>query len=198
MNTDFKLNKTSKMSAFSFSLDARNCVTGSKLRKIKGSVCEKCYAFKGRYPTPSVRKNRETNLNHFNNKYFVEVMAFKLQHQKFFRWFDSGDLPDMEGLKKIVKIAELTPDTKHWLPTREIKLIQRYLKNNTFPKNLVARVSAPMVDGPPPKGFQNTSTVHKDKDPIGFDCVSRFQGNQCLSCTACWDKRIKNISYKVH
>lgn len=198
MNTDFKLNKTSKMSAFSFSLDARNCVTGSKLRKIKGSVCEKCYAFKGRYPTPSVRKNRETNLNHFNNKYFVEVMAFKLQHQKFFRWFDSGDLPNMEGLKKIVKIAELTPDTKHWLPTREIKLIQRYLKNNTFPKNLVARVSAPMVDGPPPKGFQNTSTVHKDKDPIGFDCVSRFQGNQCLSCTACWDKRIKNISYKVH
>jgi len=198
MNTDFKLNKTSKMSAFSFSLDARNCVTGSKLRKIKGSVCEKCYAFKGRYPTPSVRKNRETNLNHFNNKYFVEVMAFKLQHQKFFRWFDSGDLPNMEGLKKIVKIAELTPETKHWLPTREIKLIQRYLKNNTFPKNLVARVSAPMVDGPPPKGFQNTSTVHKDKDPIGFDCVSRFQGNQCLSCTACWDKRIKNISYKVH
>ena len=198
MNTDFKLNKTSKMSAFSFSLDARNCVTGSKLRKIKGSVCEKCYAFKGRYPTPSVRKNRETNLNHFNNKYFVEVMAFKLQHQRLFRWFDSGDLPNMEGLKKIVRIAELTPDTKHWLPTREIKLIQRYLKNNTFPKNLVARVSAPMVDGPPPKGFQNTSTVHKDKDPIGFDCVSRFQGNQCLSCTACWDKRIKNISYKVH
>jgi len=198
MNTDFKLNKTSKMSAFSFSLDARNCVTGSKLRKIKGSVCEKCYAFKGRYPTPSVRKNRETNLNHFNNKYFVEVMAFKLQHQRLFRWFDSGDLPNMEGLKKIVRIAELTPDTKHWLPTREIKLIQRYLKNNTFPKNLVVRVSAPMVDGPPPKGFQNTSTVHKDKDPIGFDCVSRHQGGKCLSCTACWDKRIKNISYKVH
>ena len=198
MNTDFKLNKTSKMSAFSFSLDARNCVTGSKLRKIKGSVCEKCYAFKGRYPTPSVRKNRETNLEHFNNKYFVEVMAFKLQHQKFFRWFDSGDLPNMEGLKKIVKIAELTPDTKHWLPTREIKLIQQYLKKNTFPKNLVVRVSAPMIDGPPPKGFQNTSTVHKDKDPIGFDCVSRFQDGKCLSCTACWDKRIKNISYKAH
>ena len=140
MNTDFKLNKTSKMNAFSFSLDARNCVTGSKLRKIKGSVCEKCYAFKGRYPTPSVRKNRETNLQHFNNKYFVEVMAFKLQHQKFFRWFDSGDLPNMEGLKKIVKIAELTPDTKHWLPTREIKLIQQYLKKNTFLSNNNSRL----------------------------------------------------------
>jgi hypothetical protein len=41
-----------------------------------------------------------------------------------------------------------------------------------------------MIDGQPPKGFQNTSTVHKDKDPIGFDCPSRFQNNQCLSCTA--------------
>jgi hypothetical protein len=104
----------------------------------------------------------------------------------------------MDALKKIVQIAQNTPNTKHWLPTREIKLIQQYLKNNTFPKNLVVRVSAPMIDGQPPKGFQNTSTVHKDKDPIGFDCVSRFQNNQCLNCVACWDKRIKNVSYKAH
>jgi len=195
---EIRLGKTSKMRCFSFSLDARNCVTGSKLRKIKGSVCSKCYALKNRYTTKSVQKNREMNLMHFNDKHFVERMALKIINDRYFRWFDSGDLPDMEGLKKIVRIAELTPNTKHWLPTREIKIVKDYLKNNTFPKNLVVRVSAPMIDGPPPKGFQNTSTVHKDKDPIGFDCVSRFQNNQCLSCTACWDKRIKNISYKEH
>ena len=198
MTTDFRLNKTSKMNCFSFSLDARNCVTGSKLRKIKGSVCSKCYALKNRYTTTTVQKNREMNLIHFNDKHFVERMAFKIINDRYFRWFDSGDLPNLEGLKKIVRIAELTPNTKHWLPTREIKIVKDYLKNNTFPKNLVVRVSAPMIDGQPPKGFKNTSTVHKDKDPIGFDCVSRFQNNQCLSCTACWDKRIKNISYKAH
>jgi len=195
---DIRLGKTSKMRGFSFGLDARNCVTGSKLRKIKGSVCSKCYALKNRYTTKSVQKNREMNLIHFNDKHFVERMAFKIINDRYFRWFDSGDLPNLEGLKKIVRIAELTPNTKHWLPTREIKIVKDYLKNNTFPKNLVVRVSAPMIDGQPPKGFQNTSTVHKDKDPIGFDCPSRFQNNQCLSCTKCWDKRTKNISYKAH
>jgi len=195
---DIRLGKTSKMRGFSFGLDARNCVTGSKLRKIKGSVCSKCYALKGNFNFSSVRKGKAKNLMHLKNKYFVYVMTYKLQDQKYFRWFDSGDLPNMEALKKIVQIAQNTPNTKHWLPTREIKLIQQYLKNNTFPKNLVVRVSAPMIDGQPPKGFQNTSTVHKDKDPIGFDCVSRFQNNQCLDCVACWDKRIKNVSYKVH
>ena len=193
-----RLGKTSKMRGYSFGLDARNCITGSKLRKVKGSVCAKCYAMKGNFNFPSVRKNKETNLKHIESDYFVYVMTYQLQDIKYFRWFDSGDLPHLETLKKIVQIAQNTPNTKHWLPTREIKMIQEYLKDNKFPKNLIVRVSAPMVDGPPPKGFRHTSTVHKDKKPYGFDCVSRFQGNQCLTCTACWDKRIKNISYKEH
>lgn len=196
--TLIRLGKTSKMRGYSFGLDARNCITGSKLRKVEGSVCAKCYAMKGNFNFPSVRKNKETNLKHIESEYFVYVMTYQLQDIKYFRWFDSGDLPHLEALKKIVQIAENTPSTKHWLPTREIKMIQEYLKNNKFPKNLIVRVSAPMVDGPPPKGFRHTSTVHKDKKPYGFDCVSRFQGNQCLTCTACWDKRIKNISYKEH
>ena len=193
-----RLGKTSKMRGYSFGLDARNCITGSKLRKVKGSVCAKCYAMKGNFNFPSVRKNKETNLKHLESDYFVYVMTYQLQDIKYFRWFDSGDLPHLEALKKIVQIAENTPKTKHWLPTREIKMVQKYLKNNKFPKNLIVRVSAPMTDGPPPKGFKHTSTVHKNKKPHGFDCVSRFQGNQCLTCTACWDKRIKNISYKEH
>ena len=193
-----RLGKTSKMRGYSFGLDARNCITGSKLRKVKGSVCAKCYAMKGNFNFPSVRKNKETNLKHLESDYFVYVMTYQLQDIKYFRWFDSGDLPHLDALKKIVQIAENTPKTKHWLPTREIKMIQEYLKSNKFPKNLIVRVSSPMVDGPPPKGFKHTSTVHKNKKPHGFDCVSRFQGNQCLTCTACWDKRIKNISYKEH
>ena len=196
--TLIRLGKTSKMRGYSFGLDARNCITGSKLRKVKGSVCAKCYAMKGNFNFPSVRKNKETNLKHIESEYFVYVMTYQLQDIKYFRWFDSGDLPHIEALKKIVQIAQNTPKTKHWLPTREIKMIQEYLKNNKFPKNLIVRVSAPMVDGPPPKGFKHTSTVHKDGKPHGFDCVSRFQNNQCLTCTACWDKRIKNISYKEH
>ena len=42
-----KTNK--KMPGYAYGLPAAVCKTGSKLRKIKGSVCESCYAFKGNY-----------------------------------------------------------------------------------------------------------------------------------------------------
>ena len=67
-----RLGKTSKMRGYSFGLDARNCITGSKLRKVKGSVCAKCYAMKGNFNFPSVRKNKETNLLQKINKTYGE------------------------------------------------------------------------------------------------------------------------------
>jgi hypothetical protein len=41
--------RTSKMPGLSYSLPAWECKTGSKLRKIPGSVCASCYALKGNY-----------------------------------------------------------------------------------------------------------------------------------------------------
>ena len=43
------MTRTSKMPGLSYSLPAWECKTGSKLRKIKGSVCASCYALKGNY-----------------------------------------------------------------------------------------------------------------------------------------------------
>ena len=79
-----KLNKTSKMNCFSFSLDARDCITGSKLRLIEGSTCSKCYALRNNYNYPSVIKNRKNNLKHLESEYFVYVMTYQLQHMKYF------------------------------------------------------------------------------------------------------------------
>ena len=39
--------RTSKMPGLSYSLPAWECKTGSKLRKVKNSVCSMCYALKG-------------------------------------------------------------------------------------------------------------------------------------------------------
>ena len=41
--------KTKKMPSLSYSLPAKECITGSKLVNVKGSVCEGCYALKGNY-----------------------------------------------------------------------------------------------------------------------------------------------------
>tara|TARA_R100001086_G_scaffold114868_1_gene58673 strand:- start:492 stop:803 length:312 start_codon:yes stop_codon:yes gene_type:complete len=102
-------------------------------------------------------------------------------------------------LNKIIIICENTPKIKHWLPTREVKIVKDYLKiYKKFPKNLVVRVSSSMIDGKPLKSFRLTSTVHYKEKPIGYDCPSRFQQNKCADCRTCWDKRVNNVSYHKH
>ena len=45
-------------------------------------------------------------------------------------------------------ICQATPTIKHWLPTREVKVVSDYLKiYKEFPDNLLVRVSSPMIDG---------------------------------------------------
>ena len=95
-------------------------------------------------------------------------------------------------------VRNSTKKIKHWLPTREVKIVSDYLKiYNQFPENLLVRISAPMIDGKPLK-FDYTSTVHQKKKPIGHDCPSRFQENKCMDCRACWDRKVKNVSYHKH
>ena len=43
------LSKPSKMPGWSIGIPAKECKTGSKLRLIPDSVCNKCYALKGCY-----------------------------------------------------------------------------------------------------------------------------------------------------
>ena len=194
------LGKPSKMPCPSYNTPAKLCVTGSRLKKVKGSPCHKCYAMRGNYLYPNVSQGLYKRFNAFKNKRFVEAMTLMIKAKctSHFRWFDSGDLANMEMLEKIVEVCQNTSYIQHWLPTREVKIVSDYLKiYNQFPENLLVRVSAPMVDGKPLK-FRWTSTVHHKENPIGRDCPSRFQENKCMDCRACWDRRIKNVSYHKH
>ena len=196
------LGKPSKMPCPSYNTPASLCVTGSKLRKVKGSTCHKCYAMKGNYTRPNVKVWLEKRFNAFEHERFVETMSVMINNYSkksgYFRWFDSGDLANMNMLEKIVMVCNSTKKIKHWLPTREVKIVSDYLKiYNQFPENLLVRVSAPMIDGKPLK-FDYTSTVHHKEKPIGHDCPSRFQENKCMDCRACWDTKVKNVSYHKH
>ena len=46
----------SKMPAWGWSTPAEDCIRGSKLAKVKNSICSICYARKGRYVFPNVQK----------------------------------------------------------------------------------------------------------------------------------------------
>ena len=192
---------TSKMPTISYSISAKDCKTGSKLRLIKNTVCSTCYALKGNYIryAKNIEPVQKRRLESISSPNWVGAMVYIMKHQKqvvnsgLFRWHDSGDIQSLEHLDKIVEIANLTPNIKHWLPTKESNLIQNF--KGAIPKNLIIRLSGSFIDGKEPK-YKNTSTVVSNKD--NATCKSFEQNGQCLSCVQCWDSSIKNVSYLNH
>jgi hypothetical protein len=185
--------RTSKMPGLSYSLPAWECKTGSKLRKVKGSVCASCYALKGNYTRyPAIKAAQYRRLEAMKHPDWVQAMAAVIKRQKWFRWHDAGDVQDQQHLQKIFEICRLTPETNHWLPTREA-WIKDHLASK--PDNLVIRFSPPMVNQRAPESWPNSSMV-VDK---GFHtCPAPAQGGKCGSCRQCWDSSIKVISYGKH
>jgi hypothetical protein len=195
------LGKPSKMPGLSYGISADLCKVGAKLAQIIGSVCHGCYAMKANYKYPSVKTAHANRVAGLSSVSWVDAMIKQINHShtEYFRWHDSGDLQSFQHLLDIVRIAEALPDVKFWIPTRESGLIKRYMDVfGAFPDNLCVRVSAAMVDGRAPAGFENTSTVHAAKPAQGFDCPAQHQGNRCGECRACWDKGNRNTSYPVH
>lgn len=204
--------RNSKMPGSSFAISAKDCKTGSKLAEIKGSVCHRCYALKLQKMRPSVDRGWTANYLQATAMIakapgmWADAMAFQIRKavektgEPFHRWFDSGDLQSVEMLRAIVETAKRTPEVRHWLPTREAKMVKDYLATyGEFPSNLVVRISSTMIGDAPRAGYSHTSTVHtKDQTPVGHSCPARHQGNACGECRACWDESVKNVSYPLH
>tara|TARA_R110002051_G_scaffold312817_3_gene388286 strand:- start:1143 stop:1814 length:672 start_codon:yes stop_codon:yes gene_type:complete len=210
-------NGNTKMPGTTFSIDAFACQTGSKLAKIKGTSCNSCYARKLQKLRPSVDMGYKLNLAKYNTavsdgKLFswVSAMVFQIERQaektkiRYHRWFDAGDLQSEEMFKAICLVCERTPKIAHWLPTQE----REYINTLSIPPNLCVRISGAKVNGKPNmlgNGAFNlagvcTSTVHTKDSPswFGQECKAYTRNNNCGDCRACWNKGIKNISYKKH
>ena len=187
------LSKPSKMPGPAYNLPAWACKTGAKLRKVKGSPCYGCYAFKGRYNFSNVQLALKRRLEALESPLWVEAMVTLIKGQEFFRWHDSGDIQSEQHLKNIFEVCKLTPDTKHWLPTQE----REYLKDpEAVPANLIIRLSGSKIDGPAPKAWPWTSSVVTSSE--ARTCPAPEQGNECGSCRACWDKSTPNVAYGKH
>ena len=196
------LSKPSKMPCYGYSIPAVRCKIGAKMRNIKGSVCSKCYALKGRYVFKIVANAMEKRFLSLKNPLWVTAISNLIllkEKSGFFRWHDSGDLQGVWHLKKIVEIAEKLPQIKFWLPTREYKIVKEYLDtHHSFPNNLTVRLSGLWLDGSFPTVLQNPYGLPvSGACKTNFNCPSFKQNGKCLSCRHCWDKRTK-IIYKQH
>ena len=190
------LTRTSKMPGLSYSLPAWECKTGSKLSKIKGSVCASCYALQGNYTRyKAIKAAQYVRLEALKDQRWIAAMVAQIIRQKYFRWHDAGDIQSMEHLYKIFRVCELTPKTRHWIPTREAQFLKTIWPEEV-PKNLIIRMSSHMVDQPPVKFWPWTSTVTSGQGQAS--CPAPKQSNSCGSCRQCWDRSIANVSYGKH
>lgn len=201
--------KNTKMGTTTYAIDAFACPTGSKLAARDGTVCSKCYAIKLQKLRPSVDAGWKANLEKWRARVatgtvsdWVKAVAFQINRYNtdgYHRWFDSGDLQSVEMLGAIARVARLTPSIKHWLPTREVKIVTDYTSVAELPPNLVIRVSSPMINGHPLPQFKNTSTVHTSHAKThGFVCGAYEREGKCGDCKACWSKDVANVTYPKH
>lgn len=190
------LSRPSKMPSWSYGFSREHCQTGAKLEKLTNSICNICYAGKGCYKFKSTIKAHKRRYLALQDPQWVEAMVTLINKKKikYFRWHDSGDLQGRWHLDNILSVCRQTPECKHWLPTKESKLVLGV----SVPDNLVIRVSSPIIDMRPLKTHEHTSTVHHLRPPHGIECSAPTTGGNCKDCRACWDRSVKNVSYKRH
>ena len=187
------LSKPSKMPGPAYNLPAWQCITGVKLQAVPGSVCAGCYAMKGRYRFTNVRQALARRLESLKHPRWVEAMVTLIKGEPWFRWHDSGDLQGVDHIKKIFEVCKLTPETQHWMPTREARFL-KLLDPAIIPSNLIIRMSSHMIDQGPVTFWPWTSTVSTSTKT----CPAQDQGNQCRDCRACWDRSVSNVTYPKH
>ena len=207
------LTQTTKMPCKSSSLPTEACQTGYAMAKIDGSICNKCYANAGFYrmyektikPAQWARFDAvQLAMNDaMQGDLWVSAMVALIGNDAFFRHHDSGDLQGVEHLELIARVAQLTPNTRHWLPTREYGMVKQYIaKHGALPANLIVRLSAMYPDKPVivPLSLQGVaniavSNVHTAK-PMGTACNAPKQNGACLDCRLCWST--ETVSYALH
>ena len=203
------LSNPGKMPGPAFNTPAARCNVGSSLRAVENSVCSHCYACSGRYQFNNVQTALERRYQALMHEpRWVEAMIYllvKKKHTEHFRWFDSGDIPNLTALLKIVSVVKQTPDTQHWLPTREIGVLGEYIGlGHTVPENMVFRVSMNFIgqEARLPKNLQNVpgieTSVFGGEEDGTFVCPSLQQNNTCGDCRHCWERSGLPTNYIQH
>lgn len=206
-----KLSKAGKMPCRSWSLQALETCKGAY--NINGEIvkaCQGCYALKGNYRFSNVKKSRAHNLQDCKRDAWVEDMVIELDNDRYFRWFDSGDIDNIRLAKKILEVMKRTPWCNHWLPTRtyKFKAFRKILEEMNALPNVVVRYSSDSTDGEK-KVYDRrgkeikakyTSSILKTYIESKGDhlCPSSQQKGKCLTCRACWSKDVENVNYLLH
>ena len=199
-----KLSKAGKMPCRSWSLQALDTCPASK--KANGELvdaCKGCYATTGNYRFPNVKAPREHNKEDWKRTEWAGDMVAEINsNDRYFRWFDSGDMYSLKLAEKMLEVMTRTPNCNHWLPTRMHKFpkFANVIAAMESLPNVVVRRSSDSVQGVEIEG-DNTSTIIPDSNWLSSGqtlCKAYDNMGKCGSCRACWNKEVKTIAYPAH
>lgn len=199
-----KISVTSKLDGNrSWSLQALDTCPGSiESPGVLVDACKGCYATTGNYNYPNVKAPRIHNKDDWQRLDWVDDMVQALDNDRYFRWFDSGDMYALGLAEKILEVMTRTPWCKHWLPTRMHKFpkFRDVITRMRALDNVMVRFSSDSVTGHYITGLHGSVIVPTSDDaPEGVTlCKAYKHGGKCKGCRACWDKSIDVIAYPAH
>lgn len=198
-----KLSKASKMPCRSWSLQALvTCPASKGANGELVAACAGCYATTGNYNFPNVKAPREHNKDDWKRSEWVGDMVNELDSDRYFRWFDSGDLYDIRLARKVLEVMKRTPWVRHWLPTRMHKFDKfvPVLDEMQSLPNVVVRLSSDGVNGETIEGL-TTSTIIPTSEQASKHatvCEAYERDGKCGQCRACWNKDVSLVAYVAH
>jgi hypothetical protein len=198
-----KISKVGKLNSRSWSLEALETCPASK-----GSdgelvpACKGCYAVGGNYRFKNVKEARSHNKKDWQRSEWVADMIEELDSDRYFRWFDSGDMYSLALAEKMYEICKATPWTKHWIPTRmhKFKKFRDVIDRLNALDNVVVRLSSDGINGEIIEDAEYSSTIIPfiDSVTVATICNAPLQDGKCKKCRLCWDKSTKVIAYVGH
>ena len=170
----------------------------------KGCTCaKKCYAAKLCRIYANTRKAYARNLDILKNdmdNYFIQVKAAAMV-TKYFRFHVSGDIPDMNYLDRMVKLAQELPGTTFLAFTKQYNFINNFLQYAAIPDNL--KIIFSEWPGMPMNNPHNLPVAHvifKGSEPADD---WKICGGNCSECACrgvgCWElKKGEHIAFYEH
>jgi hypothetical protein len=187
----------------SWSLQAGDTCPGSinPLTKEVIEVCADCYAKTGFYRMENVKAPRLHNRKDWKRTDWADDMVAALDNERWFRWFDSGDVYTAALAQKIYEVARRTPWCNHWIPSKSYNIpkIRYWLDRLKELPNVSVRFSSPSTNGVYTTEHGSV-VVQSVTDTIqnGKMCDAYTRGGKCGPCRACWDSSINLIVYPLH
>lgn len=199
-----KISVTSKLDGIrSWSLQALDTCPGSIAAPGElVDACKGCYATTGNYRFENVKAPRRHNKEDWARLEWVDDMVQELNKDRFFRWFDSGDMYALGLAEKMLEVMKRTPWVKHWLPTRMHKFpkFALVLREMAALPNVSVRFSSDSVTGEYTKKLHGSVIIPAPEDvKKGMKlCEAYLNDGKCKGCRACYDKKVKVIAYPAH